>query len=138
MANCSRIAEPRDVPPQDRARRASGTCEISGFARQPLAEQRRGPLLHLAGGLVGERDRQNAAGRRAVADQLGDAIRDDARLAGAGAGQHQQRPAERVHRFALRGVQIVRHGHPANICGGIQAGASSSSPARRIGGRSTG
>ena len=77
--------------------------------RAQLRQQRRGPLLHFAGRLLGERDGQNALGLRAAADQLGDAIGDDARLAGARAGQHQQRPSQRAHRVELGRVQIGRH-----------------------------
>jgi hypothetical protein len=56
-----------------------------------------GTILHLAGGFFGERDGENSVRLRAAADQLGDSIRDDACLAGAGAGQNQQRAAERPH-----------------------------------------
>ena len=48
--------------------------EISGFLGiLALAQQFGRPLLHFAGGLVGERDRQNAARRGVRCDQLGDA-----------------------------------------------------------------
>jgi len=43
----------------------------------------------------------------AVADQVGDAAGDDARLAGSGAGEDQQRSAEVEDRFALLRVQGV-------------------------------
>ena len=69
----------------------------------------RGPLLHFAGRFLGERDGEDALRLRAAADQLGDAIGDDPRLAGARAGEHQQRPAERPHGVELRRVQIGRH-----------------------------
>ncbi len=36
---------------------------------------------------------------------MGDTGGEHARLAGAGAGQHQQRPVKRLHRLALLGVQ---------------------------------
>ena len=78
-----------------------------GARRLSLAavEQRHRPLLHFAGGLAGERDGENALGRRAVADEVGDAVGDDPRLAGAGAGQHQQRPAQRLDGVVLGGVE---------------------------------
>ena len=49
------------------------------------------PLLHLAGGLVGERQGQDALRRHALRQQIADAARDDARLARAGPGDDQQR-----------------------------------------------
>ena len=65
-----------------RAPNPSGTSSSSdGYA-----------LAHLAGGFVGERDGQDG-GRRHVprGDQVRDAVRDDAGLAAARAGQDQQR-----------------------------------------------
>ena len=50
-------------------------------------------LAHLAGGLVGEGDGEDAIGPHAAAQQLGDAEGDDARLARAGAGEDEQRSA---------------------------------------------
>ena len=44
--------------------------------------------------------------RVTVADEVRDAVRDDARLARAGAGENQQRPVEVQHRFALLGVEF--------------------------------
>ena len=46
-------------------------------------------LAHLGGGLVGEGHRQDRPRRDAALDQAGDALGDDARLAGACAGEHQ-------------------------------------------------
>ena len=47
----------------------------------------------------------------AVADQVGDAAGDDARLAGAGAGEDQQRAVDVQDRFALFGIQGVEEIH---------------------------
>ena len=49
--------------------------------------------------------------RVAVADEIGDAAGDDARLAGTGAGEDQQRPVDVQDRFALFGVQGVEELH---------------------------
>ena len=49
--------------------------------------------------------------RVAVADEIGDAAGDDARLAGAGAGEDQQRAVEVQNRFALFGVEGVEELH---------------------------
>ena len=72
------------------------------------AEQRLDPRAHFLGGFVRERDRQDLVRQRvAVADQVCDAAGDDARLAGAGAGEDQQRSVEVQDRFALLRVQAV-------------------------------
>ena len=65
-------------------------------------------LGHLAGGLVGEGQGDDAARGDAPLDEPGDALRDDARLARAGAGQDQERTDVMFDRAALRGVQRNR------------------------------
>ena len=73
-----------------------------------------GALLHFARGLVGEGDGGDRA--RLVAaftDQVGDLVGDDARLARAGAGQHQQRAVEVLRRFALRRIERGKQAHAA-------------------------
>jgi len=61
---------------------------IGGIAAQQLG----GAFAHLACRLVGERDRADLARRKiAVAHQMRDLFGNHTRLAGAGAGQHQQR-----------------------------------------------
>ena len=50
------------------------------------------PLLHLVGGLVGERDGEDLERAHAVvSDQVGDAVREHPGLAGPGSGHHQER-----------------------------------------------
>ena len=72
------------------------------------AEQRLDAAAHLLGRLVGEGDRKDFVRLGvAVADEVRDAAGDDARLAGPGAGQDQQRPADVQDRFALFGVEGV-------------------------------
>ena len=76
---------------------------------QPLgrrADQVADPFAHLARSLVGEGDDQQLprlgpAGRQNVRQTGGQ----DARLARAGSGQHQNRPLGRLHRLALFGVE---------------------------------
>ena len=46
--------------------------------------------------------------REAAADEMGDAERDDARLARARAGEDEQRPFDLLDGFALLGVESVR------------------------------
>ena len=63
--------------------------------------------VHFVGRLVGEGQRQDLAGRNAVPQQVGDAVRDDAGLAAAGPGQDQQRPVDVLDGLALGGGQVV-------------------------------
>ncbi len=78
--------------------------------RQPPPQQRRGALLHFARRLLGERDRQDARRPNAAANQFRDSVRHHARLAASRPRQHQQRPLQRHHRFALRWVEVRVHG----------------------------
>ncbi|MGY4326214.1 hypothetical protein ACVWWG_000628 [Bradyrhizobium sp. LB7.2] len=71
-----------------------------------MAEHLAEPVLHLAGGLVGEGHRQDLGGARAaLAQDMGDARGQHAGLAGAGAGQHQNRAVQRLHRLALLRIE---------------------------------
>ena len=77
-----------------------------GMPSTDAADQRADALLHLARRLVGEGDGEDLASGRArpVREDVGDARGQHARLAGAGAGQHQHRPVDRLDRLrAARG-----------------------------------
>ena len=66
------------------------------------AEQAGDPLLHLARRLVGEGDREHWPGMALpVISRVGETRGQHPGLAGAGAGQHQDRPVERLHGRAL-------------------------------------
>ena len=65
-------------------------------------------IEHLARGFVGEGEEQDVARIDAVLEQVGDAIRQGARLAGAGAGDDQQRTRRRGHRGVLLLIQLRR------------------------------
>ena len=68
-------------------------------------------LAHLVGGLVGECHRQDLPRwHAATRDQVGDASRDDAGLAGPGAGQDQERAVAVLHRLSLRRIEIGQNG----------------------------
>ena len=69
-------------------------------------QERVQPLAHLAGGFVREGDGGDPV-RRHAADphQVGDAVGDHARLATARARYDEERPVDRLDRFALVGVQ---------------------------------
>ena len=61
-----------------------------------LADEADDPLPELGGGLVGERDREDAERRDALdADQIRDAVGEDTRLPGAGTREDQQRSVRR-------------------------------------------
>jgi hypothetical protein len=86
-----------------------------------LAQHLRQPRLHLARRLVGEGHRQDLVrAGAALAQDMGDAGGQHARLAGAGAGEHQHRAIERFHRLALLGIEPVEIARSAG-CG--RAGA---------------
>ena len=73
------------------------------------ADQIADAVLHLARRLVGEGDGEDLPGLGAAGgQQMGDAGGEHARLAGAGAGQNQNRPLGRLHRSALLGVQLLQ------------------------------
>ena len=68
-------------------------------------------LLHLARRLVGEGDGEDLPGEGAArGEDVGDARRQHARLAGAGAGQNQHRAVERFDRRTLLRVEAVEIG----------------------------
>ena len=61
---------------------------------------------HLAGRAGREGDREHLGGRvEALGDAVGDPVGDRARLAGAGAGQHPDRAAQRLGDLPLLGVE---------------------------------
>ena len=100
-----RAARVARVGAQDaRAQRVEG-AERDG-ARELGADAAGEPLAHLAGRLVGERDRQDLAGvGDALLDQVRGALGHHARLAGARAGDHEQRAVGAQHGLALLGVE---------------------------------
>ena len=70
-----------------------------------LAGQRARALAHLGGGLVGEGDGGDAPALDADLQQARDLVRDDARLARSGAGQHQAGAAQMLHGVLLGEVE---------------------------------
>ena len=88
-----RVAELVGVPPQDP--HAGGVERGHPHLLGDRADEGADPVLHLVGGLVGEGDGEDLEGADAlVADQVGDAVREHAGLAGAGAGDDEQRPVD--------------------------------------------
>ncbi len=126
----------RGRPPDEHglAPQNPGADRVKGAAPHPrrrFAEQARDARAHLLGGLVGERHGEDARRVHAVVlDEMGDAPREDAGLAGAGTRQHEQRTLEMEHRLALGRIQVgervggaglghqgshVRRRHPGSI-----------------------
>ena len=71
------------------------------------AKQAVHPLPHFLGRLVGECHRQDLFGAHpAVADQVGDAVGDDARFPRTGTGQNKNGALGVLHRFPLRRVEL--------------------------------
>jgi hypothetical protein len=62
-------------------------------------------LLHFARGLVGKGDGEDISGRNALGDEVRDAKRDDAGLAGARPGQDQDRAVQCFDGLALLGIE---------------------------------
>ncbi len=82
--------------------------EPARVRQRGLFEQRLRARAHLAGRLVRERDREHRPWRHALDfEQPADAVREHARLAGAGAREYKVVAERRADRFTLRRVQIV-------------------------------
>ena len=85
------------------------------------------PLGELVGGVVGVGQREDALGRDALRDQPLEAARQRARLAGAGAGDDQQRTAEVRDGGAFCVVQTFENRLRID---GVLCGVDSGSPRR--------
>ena len=100
-----RVAQALRLAPQHPAARGV-EGEDPDRARR-LAEHALEPLAHLSGRLVRERDREDLVRLHAArADEMSDAIREDARLAGACAGDDEERPFGRENGLPLGFVQV--------------------------------
>jgi hypothetical protein len=88
------------------------TKRMEGADRQrrrgACADQALGALAHLGRRLVGEGDRGNLRGRVPCFEQSRDLVHDDARLARAGAGEHEAGSAKVMDRLELRRVERRR------------------------------
>lgn len=69
---------------------------------------------HFIGGLVRKRQRQNLPGGHAMAQQIGDAVRNDPRLAAAGPGENEQRPFQVLDGLTLGRRQRIELLAPQN------------------------
>src|SRR5690606_22377661 len=101
--------------------------------RPQLREHGLEPLGHLAGRLVGERDRPDGAGLHARGDEVLDLVRDDPGLAAARAGDHEAGPVEIADRLALGRIQereVGAHGTAILATRAAPRGASRRRPRR--------
>ena len=106
----ARQPDVRRFPPQQP--RAQGMECRQPHPVRVVAQQRLDPLAHLAGRLVGEGDRQHLIrGRVAVADEIRDAIRDDARLPRTRARENHHGSFGMQDRFTLFGIELVEEIH---------------------------
>ena len=96
---------PGIAPEQPRAERME---RRDPRADQRSSRQRLDARAHLFGGLVRERDREDFVALRVpLGKQVGDTLRDDARLAGAGAGKDEQRSVDVQNGVALFGIETL-------------------------------
>jgi hypothetical protein len=97
------------VPAQQaRRQRVKGAQPHAPQIVAAVCQQFGDALAHLASGLVGERDGEDATRIRAHRHQPRQTIGDDARLARAGSGDDEQRIGGMDDRFKLRGVELSR------------------------------
>ena len=81
---------------------------VEGAGLDAAGAERAQPRAHLAGRAGRERDSEHLGGRvDAGGDAVGDPVGDRAGLAGAGAGEHPHRSAQRLGDLALLGVERV-------------------------------
>ena len=78
-----------------------------GLGERGVAENFVDALGHLLGGLVGEGDGEDGVrGHASFLDEIGDAVRDDASLAGACAGEQKHGAIDRLDAFALLRIHV--------------------------------
>ncbi len=87
---------------------ADGMERTAPKRRQLPSEQFGDAAHHFAGGLVGEREQQDAVGGDALFQQIGDAIGERAGFAGAGAGNDQRGSGRRGDGGELLRIQFAR------------------------------
>ena len=108
-------------------------------ALDSLADQHADALLHLARRLVGEGDGEDLRGEgEAGGEDVGDAGGEHARLAGAGAGQHQNRAFGRLDRQPLLGVQPFEIARRAGMAARAAMARAAMPPGERAGAGSGG
>ena len=103
-----RVATAWKVPPQTRSEARAGAVAAPREHRLHAAQ-------HLGGGAAGEREQEDAPRVGAARDELGDAVDERGRLAGAGAGDDEQRPVAVLGGGELLGVELHEHGESSSV-----------------------
>ncbi len=109
------IAEPGRVSPEDPRARAVKCRDPHLVGERP--NQVSDPRLHLAGGLVRERDREEFERRDTAIDEVRDSVGQEAGLARTGAGDNEHGTIRRTHRITLDRIQPfekLRRAHAAH------------------------
>ena len=88
--------------------RADGMKRAAPERRQFLSEQAGDAPHHFAGGLVREREQQDAVGGNALFEQVGDAVGERAGLARTGAGNDEGRAGRRGDGGELLWIEFAR------------------------------
>jgi hypothetical protein len=87
-----------------------------GFEGQ-TGEMRSHPLAHLVGGFIGKRDCQNRGRRHTPChDDVGNAMRNDPRLAAPGPGQDQKGAFGEAYGFPLLRIETLEEIHEIPRC----------------------
>src|SRR5262249_52564580 len=105
------LAENADAERMKGADRGTTVVPGSGLRVPGSGNQLADPFAHFARGFVGEGDGEDVSWRNTFGDQPGDAAGDDARFAGARAGQDQDRALQRFHRETLLRVERIQVQH---------------------------
>ena len=85
-------------------------AEAPPLPRGRLGQQRVDAPQHLGGGAAREREQQDAPRVGAAGDEVRDAVHQRGGLAGAGAGDDEQRPVAVRGGGELLGIEVVEHG----------------------------
>ena len=124
-----------DVPSQNTHAEAveGGQCRLR---ERGVAEDFFNALGHLFGGLVGEGDGKDVVGRNAaLLYQISNAVSDDARFAGAGAGEQQHGAIDRQDALALLRIHVgEKVGHNIHFIR-LRKPSLTTSPRRRLAGK---
>ncbi len=113
-----------------RSRRAHSAWNVEiHICRQSMPSSACDARAHLLRRLVGEGDGEDAIGLGdAAADEVGDAVRDDARLAGARAGEDQERAFRLEYSFVLFRIEAGEKIQASTVVGSRQSHPASCRP----------
>ena len=110
------VIDPLALDPED-----AGKDGVEGahpdVARLGLAYNLADAALHLARGLVGEREGEDGERIDALVDEVGDAVGEDTRLAGTGSGDHHHGAFDVAGGGPLCVVQSLEHLHVSKVAG---------------------